>query len=97
MIGDLSVFLHQTGRPLPGLSPVAIQQGRAAARNILATLAGRPRARFRYLDKGTMAVIGRAAAVAEIAGVRVSGLRRLAALVLRPHLLPDRFPQPGRS
>ncbi len=73
VIGDLSVFLHQTGKPLPGLSPVALQMGRAVARNILRTLAGRPRASFRYLDKGTMAVIGRAAAVAEIAGVRVSG------------------------
>ncbi|HTY41020.1 MAG TPA: NAD(P)/FAD-dependent oxidoreductase [Thermoanaerobaculia bacterium] len=73
VIGDLSVFTHQTGRPLPGLSPVALQMGRAAARNILSTLAGRPREAFHYVDKGTMAVIGRAAAVAEIAGLRVSG------------------------
>jgi len=73
VIGDLSVFTHQTGRPLPGLSPVALQMGRAAARSILRTLAGRPRETFHYVDKGTMAVIGRAAAVAEIAGFRVSG------------------------
>ena len=74
VIGDLSVYTHQTGRPLPGLSPVALQQGRAAARGILATLQGRPRHRFHYVDKGTMAVIGRSAAVAEIAGLRFSGL-----------------------
>jgi NADH:ubiquinone reductase (H+-translocating) len=73
VIGDLSVFTHQTGKPLPGLSPVAIQQGCAAAANILRTLAGSPRRPFHYVDKGTMAVIGRAAAVAEIAGLRFSG------------------------
>ena len=74
VIGDLSVYTHQTGRPLPGLSPVALQQGRAVAGNIRATLAGRPRHRFHYVDKGTMAVIGRSEAVAEIAGLRFSGL-----------------------
>lgn len=74
VIGDLAVFLHQTGRPLPGLSPVAMQQGRSAARNILCDLGGKPRRPFHYFDKGSMAVIGRAAAVAEIAGLRMSGL-----------------------
>jgi NADH dehydrogenase len=74
VVGDLAIFTHQTGKPLPGLSPVALQEGRAAARNVLLTLAGRPRRRFHYVDKGTMAVIGRAAAVAEIAGLRFSGL-----------------------
>lgn len=74
VIGDLSVFLHQTGRPLPGLSPVAMQQGRSAARNIRRSLDGKPRLPFDYSDKGTLAVIGRAAAVAEIAGLRLSGL-----------------------
>jgi NADH dehydrogenase len=74
VIGDLSVYTHQTGKPLPGLSPVALQQGRAAAANILRTLAGEPRRPFHYVDKGTMAVIGRSAAVAEIAGMRFSGL-----------------------
>ena len=74
VIGDLSVYTHQTGHPLPGLSPVAMQQGRAAARSIRATLAGTPRHRFHYVDKGTMAVIGRSEAVAEIAGLRFSGL-----------------------
>ncbi len=74
VIGDLAAFLHQAGKPLPGLSPVAMQEGRAASRNILRSLEGRPRTPFHYMDKGTMAVIGRAAAVAEIAGLRMSGL-----------------------
>ncbi len=74
VIGDLSVYLHQGGRPLPGLSPVAMQEGRHAAANILRTLARQPRQPFHYFDKGTMAVVGRAAAVAEIAGLRLSGL-----------------------
>jgi NADH:ubiquinone reductase (H+-translocating) len=74
VIGDLSVFTHQTGRPLPGLSPVAMQQGRAVADNIRCDLAHRPRRVFHYFDKGTMAVIGRSAAVAEIAGLRFQGL-----------------------
>lgn len=74
VVGDLAVYMHQTGRPLPGLSPVAMQEGRTAAHNILLTLGGRPRRRFHYIDKGTMAVIGRSEAVAEIAGLRFSGL-----------------------
>ncbi|HEY1435111.1 MAG TPA: NAD(P)/FAD-dependent oxidoreductase, partial [Thermoanaerobaculia bacterium] len=74
VIGDLSVFTHQTGHPLPGLSPVAMQQGRAAARNVQRALLGQPSLPFHYVDKGTMAVIGRAAAVAELAGLRFSGL-----------------------
>ena len=74
VIGDLGVFLHQTGRPLPGLSPVAMQQGRCAAGNIRRSIDGKPRRPFHYVDKGTLAVIGRSAAVAEIAGLHLSGL-----------------------
>jgi NADH dehydrogenase len=71
--GDLALFLHQTGQPLPGVAQVAIQQGRSAARNILRDLAGQPRKPFRYIDKGNMAVIGRSAAVAELVGLKISG------------------------
>ena len=74
VIGDLSTFLHQTGKPLPGLSPVAMQEGRCAAENIRRSLAGQSRRTFHYFDKGTLAVIGRASAVAEIAGLRLSGV-----------------------
>ena len=66
VIGDLANFPHQTGQPLPGVSPVAMQQGRHAARNILAMLDGRKPQRFWYWDKGSMATIGRNKAVADL-------------------------------
>jgi NADH dehydrogenase len=62
------------GGPLPGLAPVAMQQGRATAANILRDMAGRPRKPFRYVDKGVMAVIGRAYAVVQFHGLKFSGL-----------------------
>jgi len=74
VIGDLANFTHQTGEPLPGISPVAMQQGRHAARNILAMIQGRKPQRFRYWDKGTMATIGRNKAVADLKFVHLSGL-----------------------
>jgi NADH dehydrogenase len=60
--------------PLPGVSPVAMQQGRHAARNILAMIEGRKPQRFRYWDKGSMATIGRNKAVADLNIVHLSGL-----------------------
>src|SRR6266496_2661012 len=74
VIGDLANFSHQTGEPLPGISPVAMQQGRHAARNVLAMIKGRKPERFRYWDKGTMATIGRNKAVADLKFVHLSGL-----------------------
>ena len=74
VIGDLCAFPHQTGTPLPGLAPVAVQAGRAAAENIRRRLAGEPTVAFRYRDRGSMATIGRAAAVAVIGDVHLSGL-----------------------
>ena len=59
--------------PLPGVAPVAMQQGRYAAGVVLARLRGRPVAPFRYHDKGNLATIGRARAVADIGGARLSG------------------------
>ncbi len=63
VIGDLANFSHQTGQPLPGVSPVAMQQGRHAAQNVLAMIDGRKPQRFWYFDKGSMATIGRNKAV----------------------------------
>ena len=60
--------------PLPGLAPVAIQQGRFAARLIRARLAGHQQRTFHYRDKGSLATIGRARAVAQIGPLRLSGL-----------------------
>src|SRR6266404_5818900 len=74
VIGDLANFLHQTGQPLPGVSPVAMQQGRHAARNVLAMIEGGKPQRFRYWDKGSMATIGRNKAVADLKFVHLSGL-----------------------
>jgi len=61
-------------RFVPGLAPAAIQMGRHAARQLRADLAGRPRQPFRYRDKGTLATIGRAAAVADFGRLRLRGL-----------------------
>jgi NADH dehydrogenase len=74
VVGDLAAFLHQTGAPLPGVAPVAIQQGKYVARTIADDVAGRPRAPFRYRDKGNLAVIGRGKAVADLGKVRLSGV-----------------------
>ena len=73
VIGDLANFSHD-GKPLPGVSPVAMQQGRHAARNILAMMEGRDPQRFRYWDKGSMATIGRNRAVADVHWFHFSGL-----------------------
>ncbi len=73
VVGDLAAFLHQGGKLLPGVAPVAMQQARHAAHNIRRTLAGRPRAPFRYHDPGNLATIGRAAAVADFGRFRLSG------------------------
>src|SRR5262249_53546375 len=74
VIGDLANFSHQTGQPLPGVSPVAMQQGRHAARNILGIIEGRKPQRFWYWDKGSMATIGKNKAVADLHWLHLSGL-----------------------
>ncbi len=73
VVGDLALFSHQGGRPLPGVAPVAMQQGRYVARLVEARLAGASLAPFRYRDKGSMATIGRAAAIVEVAGIGFGG------------------------
>lgn len=73
VIGDLAALKDQRGNLLPGLAPVATQQGEAAATNILRTMRGEPRAAFRYRDRGNIATIGRNRAVAVIYGIKTSG------------------------
>jgi NADH:ubiquinone reductase (H+-translocating) len=73
VIGDLASFSHQDTGPLPGLAPVAMQQGKYVAKVILNRLASRPTPPFYYRDCGTMATIGRHRAVAVLRGWRLSG------------------------
>ncbi len=73
VIGDLASMKDEHGNPLPGVAPVAMQQGKSVARQIAADLAGRPREKFRYLDKGSLATIGRAAAIAQFGKLHLSG------------------------
>ncbi len=73
VIGDLAAAKGPDGKPLPGVAPVAMQQGRYVAGLIHARLEGKTRPPFRYHDKGKLATIGRAAAVADLGWVRFSG------------------------
>ena len=75
VVGDLAASLDEKGKPLPGVAQVAMQGGVYTAKAIRAKLAGKPIEKpFRYFNKGDMAVIGRAAAIANIFGFQVSGL-----------------------
>lgn len=81
-IGDMT-NLEQEGKPLPGVSPVAMQMGHTVARNIQNALAGKSYETFHYVDKGSMATIGRNAAIADVQGVKLTGwLAWMAWLVL---------------
>jgi NADH dehydrogenase len=71
--GDQARFTHQTGKPLPGTAPVAMQQGRYIAQTILGDLHGRHRRPFHFVDKGQMATIGRSRAVLEIGKIKLAG------------------------
>jgi NADH:ubiquinone reductase (H+-translocating) len=74
VIGDLAACLDDGGRVLPGLAAVAVQQGRHAANNILRLMRGSTSEPFQYADRGTMATIGRAAAVADFGRIQLWGL-----------------------
>lgn len=71
--GDQAHFSHQTGQPLSGMAPVAMQQGRFIAKAIWGDLNGKPRKGFRYLDKGQMATIGKSRAIAETGKLQFGG------------------------
>ena len=72
VIGD-AAYLEENGEPLPMVAPVAIQMGKHAARNIVHALRGEPLEPFRYRDQGTLATIGRNAAVADVYGIKAKG------------------------
>jgi NADH:ubiquinone reductase (H+-translocating) len=73
VIGDLALFTHQTGKPLPGVAQPAIQEGHYVAREIEGRLRGEKPKPFHYFDKGNLAVIGRGKAVADLNWLRISG------------------------
>jgi NADH dehydrogenase len=73
VVGDLAHVAGPDGRPLPGVAPVAMQQGRFAAAAILADLGGRPRGTFRYRDRGQMATIGRSRALVDTGRLHFGG------------------------
>jgi NADH dehydrogenase len=73
VIGDAARCDGPDGKPLPGVSPVAMQQARSAAKSIRRLVAGQPSVPFEYLDKGSMATIGRSRAVAMLGRVHLSG------------------------
>jgi hypothetical protein len=88
-LGDMASVHDAQGNAvaLPGLASTAMQQGRHAAKTVQRRAQGKPSQPFRFVDKGNLATIGRAHAVAEIKGIQVSGLADLGE---RPHLLSDR-------
>ncbi|MGH9503195.1 MAG: NAD(P)/FAD-dependent oxidoreductase [Terriglobales bacterium] len=73
VIGDLAALKDEKGKWLPGVAPVAMQEGKATAHNIAADLQGDARKNFHYFNKGNLATIGRAAAVAEFGKIHISG------------------------
>src|SRR5215204_6747818 len=73
VIGDMATIKQENGDPVPGVSPAAMQMGTATAKNILSELKGIERTKFRYVDKGTMATIGRSKAIAQLAGFHFKG------------------------
>ncbi|MEE8143445.1 MAG: NAD(P)/FAD-dependent oxidoreductase [Planctomycetota bacterium] len=73
VIGDMAHCLDSEGRPLPGVAPVAIQQGQYVARSIRRRLGGEEMPPFSYKNRGSMATVGRASAVAEMGQLKLSG------------------------
>lgn len=73
VLGDLASIKREDGRPVPGVAPAAIQMGKYAAEAVQHKIRGEQPKPFTYFDKGSLATIGRSKAVAEFAGVRLSG------------------------
>lgn len=73
VVGDLAHFAHQNGEPLPGLAPVAMQQGQYVANLIKKRLTGQSLPAFRYRDRGNLAVIGRNTAIARLGRLKFDG------------------------
>jgi NADH dehydrogenase len=72
-LGDIAGAVSKDGKPLPMVAPVAIQQGKFIAKQIARLIANKPLTVFKYLDKGSMATIGRNKAVVQVKGLKISG------------------------
>ena len=81
VVGDLAAITHH-GALVPGVAPAAMQMGRHASRNIERAITGQPPQPFHYIDKGSMATLGRSSAIATINGLRLSGFPAWAAWLL---------------
>ncbi len=73
VIGDMAMLLQKDGEPVPGVSPAAMQMGETTAANIINDIKGKPRKNFTYVNRGTMATIGRTKAIADIQGFQFKG------------------------
>jgi NADH dehydrogenase len=73
VVGDLAAVATDGGRPVPAVAPAAMQEAKHAARNVLRAIRGEPTLPFRYKDKGSLATIGRSAAVADLGKIKLSG------------------------
>lgn len=73
VIGDLAAVMQQNGTLVPGVAPAAIQMGKFTAKSVIGDLKGKKREPFKYWDKGSLATIGRAAAVADFGRFHLSG------------------------
>jgi NADH dehydrogenase len=75
LVGDMAAFMAEgAGRPLPALAPVAIQAGALAAKNLVRGMAGRPMRPFNYRDRGSLVILGRYGAVAQVGRLMFDGL-----------------------
>ena len=73
VVGDLANFAHQNGKPLPGVAPVAMQEGQYVAGLLQQRFQGNTVPEFRYVDRGNLAVIGRNAAVVDLGFIKFTG------------------------
>ncbi|HEY2987570.1 MAG TPA: NAD(P)/FAD-dependent oxidoreductase [Candidatus Binatia bacterium] len=73
VIGDLANYSHQTGQPLPGVAPVAMQQGQYAAKLLQSRIEKKSVSPFHYNDRGSMAIVGRGTAVADLGKLHLAG------------------------
>jgi NADH dehydrogenase len=73
VLGDMATLTGKDGKPLPGVAPVAMQQGEQTGANLLRLMRGEPLQPFRYKDRGNMATIGRNRAIAQVGRFSLSG------------------------